>query len=219
MKKAFLLILPAAVLLAMALDSQTDAATLPKPGGPPRGPGGPPRTITVIGDSFAVGIAGGLRGALQGTREVRSSAKVGAPTTEMPTAPDDGSDVIVSAGTNDLAGIPSAEGPARDLALSNIVDRVVRILDVFAIGAPVHGGRLFYFLPHSKMGGQLGKNVEDFDRLLVGPLDIPTALEKNPSLDYARAMSLAGPAASDHIHTDGHGYSLMAEQAIRFFNT
>lgn len=206
--------------------TNAEAAPLPSPTPSPTpspnpGPGpGTPRTLQIIGDSYAVGIAGVLKSLAPGAQVV-SQAVVGQATPAMHAARDDGSDYIISAPTNDLAAVPSAVGAARSLALSRAVDGVVRVLGPFALpGLVQHGGRAYLVLPHDKMTSvQLAKNVQDFLALLVGPSDIPPAIEPNANLAFASIGDFANPVGADKLHFDAAGYSAVAQHALSFFNS
>lgn len=149
----------------------------------------------VIGDSIAVGIAAQLR-RLKPQADVRVLAATGWPSTMMNTAPD-GAKVIVSAGLNDAAAWPPDDA---------MVASIRRVLGPYASGE-AKDGRLFYLLPHSQMGGQLGARATELRRRLggVGGLDTSRLTTQLP---------IAAASPIDGIHFTPSGYEALALQAL-----
>lgn len=154
------------------------------------------RPIIVIGDSYAVGIAAALRSLYPG-RSIMSLAVGGTSSSSMHVAPDEHVFVIVSAGTNDVGVQPATE---------RTVANILRVLGPYARGE-ADKGKLFYVLPHIKMGGGLGARVEGLLELLAPRLHASDRFRFGPIRP--------APAASDHIHFDMDGYRTIASDAMQ----
>lgn len=195
-----------AVIAGRASDAPPKSS--PSPGGPPPPPDGPPKPIVVIGDSFAVGIAAQLHKLYPG-RSITSYAKVGAPSVTMKHATDDDVLYIVSAGTNDAAAHEPDEA---------MVENIWSVLGPYASGS-AKKGKLYYFLPHYKMGGLLGARCEKLDRLLVPAIGVEgLALQPNARFDFDVIDNVWPPEAADGIHFSPAGYEAQAREAMRFLD-
>jgi hypothetical protein len=100
--------------------------------------------VTVIGDSHANGIAHAVH-RVDPDIVVNNLSKGGTASWQMSAAPDDGSVVIVSAGTVDCGAREPDE---------RMVDGIRRVLGPFADGSQKGGGALVYVRPHDRIRGQ-----------------------------------------------------------------
>lgn len=152
--------------------------------------------IHVMGDSYAVGVAAALKKLYPG-RKISVDAAVGRPASAMKPYNTGDSDMvlIVSAGTNDLAGSAS---------IDSIVEKVWSLIR----GGPIGVGEpnIIYLMPSRQVGNKkLAERITLFEAELVG-----TYL-KTWSVDYVK---LPPPNAPDGLHYQPHTYGEIGTQAI-----
>lgn len=180
--------------------------------------------LTIIGDSFAVGMGASVtsqsvtnawilnppRGDLGKTndqvplakgRDLRMFARGGVPASID--APDDGSIVILSTGSNECADLSRS--------VDSIVAFVKGRLGAFGRGEATKGF-LFYHLPHHQMSAQrpqMAARCKELSEKLI------TELTPNPRFQFAIIDQQAGP---DGIHFSRAQYQALVGKAIGAFS-
>ena len=104
---------------------------------------------------------------------------------------------ILSAGTNDAAGV----APPSDIA-----SRIMKVLGPYGNGTAKRGG-VAYIVPHSKMGGALGQRVTE----TMGELAIMLDQADPDRLAFVSMQVEPGP---DKIHPTPQGYGTLARDAV-----
>ncbi len=184
MKKLLLPIIAAFGFLAFwRRDSKTPPPISVQPGTGP---------IHVMGDSYAVGVGAAMK-KLYPNRKVTVNAAVGRPASVMsfyPLPDDHDATVVVSAGTNDLAGSADIE---------TIIKKVLSLIN------DGDDARYVLLLPSLAVKNvSLAERIKDYRASLVPELDTINALY----------VSLPAPNASDGLHYTPDVYEQIALSAI-----
>lgn len=156
-----------------------------------------PRLVTVIGDSHGHGVAIGLNH-IGVEVFVNDIAVGGTGSWQMPTAPDDGNLVVVSAGTVDCG--------TRDPD-DKMVTSLLRVLGAYVDG-PKKGGRLVYVVPHDRLRGRyayVNPRITKLNEMMH------EALKASTSLVSVSMLEDPGP---DGIHLDFEGYKHLAQRCL-----
>lgn len=157
-----------------------------------------PRSITVIGDSHAKGLAFALRRLLPG-RDIRDLSVGGTGSWQMFAAPDDGSLVVVSAGTVDCG--------TRDPD-DKMVASVLRVLGPFVEGTQKNGGHLVYIQPHARIRGEyayVNPRIKKLNEKTTAALDGHTGVS---------TVTMDEEVGVDGLHLDPSGYDSLAKRAV-----
>ncbi|OPZ38220.1 MAG: hypothetical protein BWY99_01680 [Synergistetes bacterium ADurb.BinA166] len=155
--------------------------------------GAAPR-ITIIGDSHANGIAHAIH-RIYPEVVVQNLSKGGTASWQMPQAPDDGSVVIVSAGTVDCG---SREPDDR------MVSGILRVFGPLASGA-AREGRLVYVRPHSRIRGEY-----EWVNPRISRLNEMT----EEAMPWTAAVRISEEPGPDGIHLTPEGYEGLALRAL-----
>lgn len=152
--------------------------------------------MTVIGDSHGKGVAIALH-RLVPEAFIDDRAVGGTASWQMPTAPDDGSTVFISAGTVDCG--------AQDPADAGTVDRILRVIGPYASWK--NGGTLVFILPHDRLRGKY-EYVNPRITKLRGLLTVAFTERHIPF------VSMVEDPGEDGIHLTLEGYTAVAQRAL-----
>jgi hypothetical protein len=160
-------------------------------------------SVTVIGDSHGIGMARSIH-EMRPDWTLNNKAVGGSGSWQMPIAPDDGSLVILSAGTVDCC--------SRDPD-DKMVDSILRILGPFLEGKQSKGGKLAYVLPHDRTRISclvLNPRIRKLNQMISDSLDWEHSGE---GYSYIVVPIIEDPG-EDGLHLTRKGYKSLASRAL-----